>query len=141
MNNWLKKCSQNLTSKKIAVSEQGKTFEIINSNAEEIIKTKVDDCLIDDQTKKCDYFFEVKKHKKQFFVELKGTNLKKAIEQIENTLKIFKQNYFLREKICGCIVLSRYPKMDTIRQTEEKRLQKVWRMKLGIQSQKMTIKL
>ncbi|WP_157162625.1 hypothetical protein [Cylindrospermum stagnale] len=62
-------------------------YRLDNSNKLEICKLRVDGCLITDQEgKKCDYLILACQDKLAFFVELKGQDLKEAIEQIDSAL-------------------------------------------------------
>ncbi|WP_392447050.1 hypothetical protein ACF3OB_06020 [Capnocytophaga canis] len=78
-------------SNKVA-KENGKRFEI-QCAKNYYLKIRVDDCLnADKTTKKCDYLFirdyECKSDETEFyFVELKGSEIDKAFEQIDNTIQ------------------------------------------------------
>lgn len=77
--------------KDCAVSEKGKTFRLINNSGFKFAVYKVDDCLIKDKNEqKCDHLFIVDKNQESaaYFVELKGTGLSDAINQILNSITI-----------------------------------------------------
>lgn len=77
--------------KNCVVSENGKAFRLINNSGFEFAHYKVDSCLIkDNNEQKCDHLFVVdKKHEgAAYFVELKGTRLADAINQLLNSINI-----------------------------------------------------
>lgn len=103
-------------SNKVA-KENGKRFEI-QCAKNYYLKIRVDDCLnADKTTKKCDYLFirdyECGYNETEFyFVELKGSEIDKAFEQIVNTVQYIKTQipFLTKEKILGFIVSSKVPK-------------------------------
>jgi uncharacterized protein YjbI with pentapeptide repeats len=101
---------QNCCSKSKAASENGKRFEI-DSN-EDFTKIRIDDCLIPSQeVQKCDFGFVRHSNNEFYFVELKGKDVKKALNQIANTITIFESTFIKisKEKRFGFIVSSRNP--------------------------------
>lgn len=92
-----------------AESEKGKTFRLINNSGFVFAVYKVDFCLIkDNNEQKCDYLFIVdKKHEHAaYFVELKGTKLADAINQIMNSFDILCKSLH-EHKMYGRIVCTR----------------------------------
>ncbi|OQP63156.1 hypothetical protein A3860_25015 [Niastella vici] len=91
------------------VSEKGKIFRLINDSGFEFAVFKVDACLIkDNYEQKCDYLFLVDKNQEcaAYFIELKGTDLNKAISQILNSIDILYKS-FHEHKIYARIVGTR----------------------------------
>jgi len=77
-----------------SVTEKGKTFQLDNKNRVEIACVKIDDCVFRQEDGiKCDYLFEVESKNKLFYIELKGSDILKAISQIHETLKQTKMVY------------------------------------------------
>ena len=71
-----------------SVTEKGKTFQLENRNKVEVACVKIDNCVFKQEDGiKCDYLFEVESKKQLFYVELKGSDIIKAINQIYETLK------------------------------------------------------
>lgn len=60
-------------------------FIAINKLSKTIKGLRVDDCLIKDGLK-CDYLLIIEAEEKLYFIELKGSDLVKAVEQINITL-------------------------------------------------------
>jgi hypothetical protein len=73
------------------VIQKGKTFRIINEKGFDIQVYEVDPCLINDKNQqKCDYLLLAEKDsdRRAYFVELKGTSLTDAINQLHNSINI-----------------------------------------------------
>jgi hypothetical protein len=89
---------------KIAMaSEKGKTYRMVNSSKYHVTKIHIDGGVFT-QTLSCDFLFlthsfdnDKFKNHSAFLVELKGTNVKHAVNQIDNTIKImnFARNEFV----------------------------------------------
>lgn len=57
-----------------------------NNSLDELTKYQIDGCLILDDSSKCDYLLMNCTKKIAYFIELKGSDLIKAIEQIDQTV-------------------------------------------------------
>ena len=130
-------CSEVTNNKKIAVSENGRKFTIDNPDRKEVIKIKVDGCLIDDDRERCDYLFEViipdtkdkeaKNIETAIYVELKGSDIEKAFKQIMATLGYLVDRHRQIDKECF-IVASRVPKASAKTQELAEKLKKSHRL-------------
>jgi len=91
-----------------AASENKKRFSIETKNSFNYCRIKVDACLISDTHIKCDYAFLKCDSWHFMFVELKGTDIEHAFEQICETIEYFKsyQITMTKKKIFGFIVSS-----------------------------------
>lgn len=67
-------------------------FVLVNNSKKVIDEYIVDDCLL--RTKKndekCDYLFTVRENKIAYLIECKGSDILKAVEQLNSTLDILK---------------------------------------------------
>lgn len=63
----------------------GRQFIAINKSSKKIMGLRVDDCLITEGAK-CDYLLVIEAEEKLYFIELKGSDLVKAVDQINTTL-------------------------------------------------------
>lgn len=105
------KCSSRFT-----VSENASKFMIKSNDLSKVEKVKVDgyfDC--SKQHRKCDYLFVYTSDSEQIyiFVELKGSDIVRAVDQIRETINLFYDNNYLNnKKVIGVIVSSRYPSND-----------------------------
>ncbi|EPS2039183.1 hypothetical protein ACVCG4_000597 [Citrobacter braakii] len=92
----------------IKVKENLSSFELINKARRKIDKVKVDGCRVV-SGKRCDWLFIDDESKKEVFVELKGTDVEYAFEQIMVSVKSLGKD----KKPNGVIVCTRCPLNDT----------------------------
>ncbi len=107
-----------------AQTEKKRSFRLNNISEKEINEVRVDECLIK-SGKRCDWLYEVDCEgvKEVFYVELKGKDLNRALEQILETIKYCDKNHNHNScKKRAYIVLSRYPKEDSSIQKKKKEL-------------------
>ena len=107
--------------KQISIQEKGKKYLANNKNEKLVSVSRIDDCLIKDGNK-CDFLLLNCDNKQAYFIELKGSNLLHAVDQISTSIDRIggKLSEF---KINGRIVPSRvYP--PDIRSNKVKRLEK-----------------
>ncbi|RYJ37140.1 hypothetical protein NU08_3894 [Flavobacterium anhuiense] len=101
------------TKSKVA-SENGKRFEI--DSKEDFTRIRIDDCLIaSKQVQKCDFGFVRHLNNDFYFVELKGKDVKIALDQIISTISIFESTIIRipKDKRFGFIISSRNPLSST----------------------------
>lgn len=95
-------------------SENGKRFEIIKN--ENFTRIRIDACLITSQEiEKCDFGFVRHSNEEFYFVELKGSDIEKALRQIVSTINYFNNNFvnIPQHKRLGFIVSSKVPSAGT----------------------------
>jgi hypothetical protein len=87
-------------------SENGKSFNLKNESGKEICRITIDNCLFKDaQHVKCDYAFLSCPPKQAYYVELKGTDVPHAFNQITKTIELTQQLFWLsKSEIIGVIV-------------------------------------
>ena len=79
-------CSQIVKHKEIKLSEKRSKIIFLNQASREITKVQVDGCLNFKGTK-CDWLLIVEEPKKiEIYVELKGSDVRHAFKQLENTI-------------------------------------------------------
>lgn len=88
-------CTENNVST-FSVYGEKTNYVLLNNSKRKVAKYIVDDCLLKSYTKdeKCDYLFVCNEQQKKLaiLVELKGSNILKAIKQIDSTLNLLKRN-------------------------------------------------
>ena len=101
-------CFSNATS----AWENGKRFLIVNPQNKTVCRVQVDNCLITSQVvKKCDFLFHVHQDDNYYLVELKGTSIDVAVEQIVSTFDIVNRKIKTSaDNYTGIIVSSAVPK-------------------------------
>ncbi|MEL5894362.1 hypothetical protein AAE250_12815 [Bacteroides sp. GD17] len=103
-----------------------------DAKIEEVEKHKIDGSIINDtQSNKCDFLFICNKQK-FFFVELKGTDIKHALTQIDATMQVFyKAGIIANKDMRCCIVFTTYPKDNGTFRKEVITLKKNWRNRVA----------
>ena len=134
-------CLKQRTHPIISVNERKRKFVINNPNKKEVHQVTVDGCL-PIKGIKCDYLFEVVDSKTVYYVELKGKDVKHALEQLLATLS----NSFIKSKHVGykkrCVVVSsRVPQMDPSVQRLQKQCRKQIKAILAIKNQRCEVKI
>lgn len=120
--------NQDCCSKSKVASENGKRFEVVSK--EDFTKIRIDDCLITSkQVQKCDFGFVRHLNNDFYFVELKGKDVKIALDQIISTINIFESNFIKipQGKRYGFIISSKNP----LSSTETNNLKQAFAKKYG----------
>lgn len=93
----------------IKLSENKVEYLLKNNYSLPVFKTHVDGGMYSDETgKRCDYALSSKEYGTIILIELKGTDIDKAVEQISSTLSDFESKYRY-ERYYGRIVASKVP--------------------------------
>ena len=88
------------------------TKYIYQNDSQDILsKYKVDGCLIDDEDSKCDFLLLNCTKGISYFVELKGSDLIKAVEQIDRSINVLHKD-FKEYSVEARIVLTRVNTTD-----------------------------
>jgi hypothetical protein len=82
-----------------------------NDSLDSLSKYRVDGCLINDDDSKCDYLLLNCTKEVSYFVELKGSDLIKAVEQIDRSIDILHKD-FKEYSVEARIVLTRVNTTD-----------------------------
>lgn len=96
---------------KIKVAENGKQAIFLNPHKGVYFKVRVDGNLIQNKVA-CDFVIS----KEQFadlMIELKGTDVDHAVEQVFSTARFWHETALREGKIAGLVVSSRYPRFDS----------------------------
>lgn len=109
------KCTIELTDSCIVVKENRSKLELKNPQRKKIKKVKVDGCLISDDKEKCDWIISLDKPEpklRALYIELKGCDVEKAINQLKSTICQTKEKYHKHDKECY-VITTRYPRHDS----------------------------
>lgn len=115
--------------KKTVTEENGRKHILLNPTESLIMRYRVDGCLISDEQSKCDFLISVGeigedgKSKVIYLIELKGADLRKAIEQIDRVVEYLNRMHVRSESVQARIILSKAPG-PAINSTEEIRLKR-----------------
>ncbi len=100
------KCIEFNENRKMYIAyENGKKYQLNNTSGITLRKVKVDKCLPQNiGEKRCDFLMDIDNLKRVFFIELKGGDLNKAVNQIYSTIIYLKtefKNYRMDARIVG----------------------------------------
>jgi len=108
-----KKCLTKTNDSVLVLKENKSKFEAKNTNKKTIHKIQVDGCLIDEHQEKCDWLISTtEKPLRAMYIELKGCDIKKAISQLKNTIRLTEATYKDHRRECYAIT-TRIPKHGT----------------------------
>lgn len=127
-------CSEVVNHTEIKCEEKKSKIIFLNPNRHNINKIKVDGCQITDQNKpKCDYLLIHTDTEIEYYVELKGHDVKRGLEQIEATIPRLSKSADKQEKYCFVISV-RCPQIDTQIQNLEKALKRKYKARVIIKN-------
>jgi len=108
----LPECAQDRCDTKIVLQENKNKITFLNPNQDKILTIKVDGCVIsDNETLRCDYAL-MPSDEVEIYVELKGSDIVHAVEQIKSTIRLLSDNPQKIKKLCF-VVSTRVPKQTT----------------------------
>jgi len=115
------------------LSEERSKVEFKNPKRYEIKEVKVDGCVIvDNNEKKCDYLVNIEEVRLSIFVELKGSKVMTAIEQLENTHShLFPHCY---SKVKWFVSSTRCPLSSTQIQVQRDRIRNKYKAELEVKN-------
>lgn len=117
------KCTRYCDRRQEVVVEENKiTYKLINPSKKEVCKIRVDDCLIKDNQKKCDYLILCCTDQVAILVELKGGNIEDAFPQLDGAIN-FLLPHLKDFKLCVRIIGSKV-RTPALQSTAEKKLRK-----------------
>ena len=111
-------CAEDRCDKKIVLQEKKSKITFLNPNQDKILTIKVDGCVIsDNETLRCDYAL-MPSDEVEIYVELKGSDIVYAVEQIKSTIRLLSDNPQKIKKLCF-VVSTSVPIYTTTRQKLE----------------------
>jgi len=128
-------CSKHINDKRIVFQENKSKLTIINPTQISVEKVEVDGCEITNGIR-CDFFMQKPKEKKrdiEYYIELKGQDLKHAIAQIERTISIL-SNDAKKQKKVSFIICTRSPMNSTAIQNLRVNFKKKFNLNLIVKS-------
>lgn len=126
----MEECTDQDKQKKIfTFGERGMKLTLINTDRVVSEKITVDGCAITDNVPKCDYLHKAKDVER--YIELKGKDIKRGLEQIKNTIEILSEDKRRKPKI-SYIICSQSPAATTSRMKLQKELKEKYNSRLII---------
>ncbi|EGK00621.1 MULTISPECIES: hypothetical protein [Dysgonomonas] len=126
-------CSELISYPLIVLEEQKSKIVFENKNRIEINKITVDGCQITDERPRCDYLLIKVDENTEYFVELKGHDINRALEQIEATIPRLSKDMRQQKKYCF-IISVRTPMSSTQIQNIAKSYKKKYNAELIMKS-------
>lgn len=106
---WEKSCESNTADSRIVFSENRSKLTVLNESKSRFKRVVVDDCAIR-EGERCDYLLIRQHDRSEYFIELKGSNIRKACSQLRKSMTVLRDGSLQ----CVCFVIStRCPLMGT----------------------------
>ncbi|MEM6265825.1 MAG: hypothetical protein AAGI38_25205 [Bacteroidota bacterium] len=131
-------CFEIVSDKLIVFSENKRKLTLENSQKVEVTKVTVDGCEITSSALKCDFMAVTSNM--EYFVELKGSNVKHAFKQLESSIHLLSEDKVNTTKRCY-VISTKSPLTSTQIQIEGKRFKKNYNAVLKVRSNSYKEKL
>ena len=128
-------CCETNKSKEIVCEENKRKMTFLNPDRLEITKVHVDGCEITDNSTRCDYL--VVGNSIENYVELKGQDIKHAIEQLEATIRKLSKNQSKYNKRCF-VISTRCPISSSQIQIIQKKFKKKYNSTFRVKNKQHT---
>lgn len=98
------KCKLDTRDSKFVAPGKKTEFILLNNSTKIVDKYIVDECLLKTKLReeKCDYLFIIREDRTAYFIECKGSDILKAVDQVNSTLDILRNDlldYTLKARI------------------------------------------
>lgn len=115
------RCVKTISDSLIVFSEKKSKITFVNPNHHTYRTIQVDGCVFNaEDGHKCDNLLESVEYADQYFVELKGGDSNKAVEQLKNTMDRMQPRLAGAKRMAFAVFSNTCPKNDTKRQAIEK---------------------
>lgn len=104
------KCQRKTKERRVVVEEKLSKITFINDSLQQVTVVTVDGCAITEGIR-CDYLL-IDNINKEYFVELKGKDIKRAVSQLERTIEVLSKDKQRQAKWCF-IISTRCPLFTT----------------------------
>lgn len=116
------RCVKTISDSLIVFSEKKSKITFVNPNHNTYRAIQVDGCVFNaEDGLKCDKLLESEKYADQYFVELKGGDSNKAVEQLKDTIDKMQPRLAGAKRMAFAVFSNTCPKNDTNRQAIEKK--------------------
>lgn len=121
MNEIPARCVKTISDSLIVFSEKKSKITFVNPDHNIYRAIQVDGCVFNDEDgQKCDKLLESEEYADQYFVELKGGDSNKAVEQLKETIAKMPPRLDGAKRMAFAVFSNTCPKNDTKRQAIEK---------------------
>ncbi len=139
MKNKVSACITPTTDSKIKLEEKGRKIIFDNPNRLRYLKVQVDGCVFKAGTIKCDWLLLSADEQEERYVELKGTDVMHAIDQLAQTIDRLGEYDSNRHVYVICTNVA--PAYTTQVQKKQKLFKKTYNAELIIREKQMTVSL
>jgi hypothetical protein len=116
------RCVKTISDSLIVFSEKKSKITFVNPDHNTYRAIQVDGCVFNaEDGLKCDKLLESEKYADQYFVELKGGDSNKAVEQLKDTIAKMPARLAGAKRMAFAVFSNTCPKNDTKRQAIEKK--------------------
>lgn len=134
---------QATTNRRIVFAAQGKRIEFVNARERTVRQIELDrETLPSDFGPRCDGVLvgDESMARHEHYVELKGSNVRHALEQLENTLQRLSRDLTHQRKSCYAIC-SRVPRVGTDVQIAQRRFRTRYAARLSLRTLELLVNL
>lgn len=118
------RCVKTISDSLIVFSEKKSKITFVNPDHNTYRAIQVDGCVFNaEDGLKCDKLLESEKYADQYFVELKGGDSNKAVEQLKDTIDKMQPRLSGAKRMAFAVFSNTCPKNDTKRQAIQKSLE------------------
>ena len=135
----MEECTEETNNPRIVLEEKGKKMTFINEHRQTVRKIKVDGCAIKKGIR-CDWLV-INEADCEHFVELKGSDLRHACEQLRESIIQLSKNAYKSVKFAFAIAGKVSPKLRTSIQVEQAKFKKRYNCKLEVKNTPFTSNL
>ncbi|MBD2327780.1 hypothetical protein [Alkalinema sp. FACHB-956] len=133
MKNIPARCQELTQDRRIVFREKRSQITFVNAAQVEVLKIKVDGCVVcDGETLRCDFAL-VPDRDVEIYVELKGSDVAHAVEQLKSTIGLISEDPKRFRKLCF-VISTRVPRQGTDLQNWQVAFKKLFNAKLQVRS-------
>lgn len=132
--------------KVISFQDKGSHRKMIfrNPSELEILEVHIDNCIIKGERIRCDFMLYIEEKNDKFrenYIEIKGSDIEHAVNQITSTIDYLIENHKTRKNTsrAGYIICSKYPSADTSSQSHKIKMRKKYNLDLTIKTNKLEV--
>jgi hypothetical protein len=141
MKDFKKECVQETQEKNIKFEENRKSILFKNANNRTFIKVQVDGCQII-EGERCDNLLVNVENGDEYFIELKGTDVGHALQQLDRSLEILSDKSDKNKKVSVFIISANVsPKLSTKIQTYKKKWERIYNTAFKIQERRLEVEV
>lgn len=132
-------CQTSTESRNIVFVENNRRIKFVNDSGRCYLKIKVDGCVITGMTPRCDDALCSEDGFEEHYIELKGTDIRHAIEQLKTTIERIGEHNENRHAYVICSNVA--PQINTMIQKAKSEFEKKYKSTLLVKSRQAEVSL